>query len=204
MILYGGSGHAKVVIDCVTSRKVMVEGVFDDFSSLPSLNNVPILGKYEEGILPDEKIIISIGDNLLRRKIVAKVNHQFGTAIHQSALLSSFSRVGEGSVVMHGAIIQAGVNIGAHCIINTRASIDHDCIVEDFVHISPGATLCGTVKVGEGSHIGAGATVIPNVKIGKWAVIGAGAVITQDVPDFVVVVGVPGRIVKRLDPHLYE
>jgi acetyltransferase EpsM len=85
-----------------------------------------------------------------------------------------------------------------NCIINTNASVDHHCIIEDFVHIAPSSTLCGNVKVGEGSHVGAGSTIIQNIRIGKWCVIGAGAVITKDIPDYSLVVGVPGKIIKSL------
>jgi acetyltransferase EpsM len=69
--------------------------------------------------------------------------------------------------------------------------------VEDFVHISPNAALAGNVKVGEGTQIGIGACVMQNIRIGKWAIIGAGAVIIRDVPDYAVVVGNPGRVIKR-------
>ena len=100
---------------------------------------------------------------------------------------------------MAGVVLQSGTKIGKHCIINTKASIDHDCIIDDFVHISPSVTLCGNIVVGEGTHVGAAATIIPNIKIGKWCVIGAGAVITKDVPDHSLVVGVPGKIIKSLE-----
>jgi sugar O-acyltransferase (sialic acid O-acetyltransferase NeuD family) len=109
--------------------------------------------------------------------------------------------VGEGTVVFHNSVIQAGSVIGKHCIINTAASIDHDCKLEDFVHISPNATLSGNVKVGEGSHIGAGATIIQGITIGKWCTVGAGAVVIKDVPDYATVVGVPARVIK-LKPEL--
>ncbi len=93
-------------------------------------------------------------------------------------------------------MINVDTKIGKHCIINTAASIDHECVLEDFVHISPNATLSGGVYVGEGTHIGSGAVIVPNIKIGKWATIGAGAVIIRDVPDYATVVGNPGRIIK--------
>ena len=95
--------------------------------------------------------------------------------------------------------MQSSVKIGKHVIINTAASIDHDCIVEDFAHVSPNATLSGNVKVGEGSHIGAGAVIIPNITIGKWAMIGAGSDVTKNVPDYSVVVGNPARKIKTLN-----
>ena len=98
---------------------------------------------------------------------------------------------------MQGSTIQSAAKIGKHCIVNTNASIDHECVIGDFVHISPQATLCGNVHVGTGSWIGASAVVIPGVKIGRWSVIGAGSVVVNDVPDGVVAYGNPCRIRSR-------
>lgn len=81
-------------------------------------------------------------------------------------------------------------------IVNTGASVDHDCKIDDFVHISPRATLCGNVIVGEGTQVGAASVIIPGIKIGKWCTIGAGTVIIRDVPDYAVVVGNPGKVIK--------
>ena len=89
--------------------------------------------------------------------------------------------------------------MGAHCIVNTHASVDHDCHLGDFVHIAPHAALCGHVEIGEGTLIGAGAVVVPGVKIGKWSVIGAGSLIRNDIPDGVLVAGNPGRIFLKTD-----
>jgi acetyltransferase EpsM len=99
---------------------------------------------------------------------------------------------------MAGVTINSTVSIGKHCIINTNASVDHDCLLEDFVHVSPNATLCGGVRIGEGTHIGASAVVIPEIKIGQWVTVGAGSVVINDIPDYATVVGNPARIIKLL------
>ena len=99
---------------------------------------------------------------------------------------------------MQGAIIQSYACIGKHCIINTGASVDHDCVIEDYVHVSPHCTLCGNVSIGEGTWIGAGSVIIPGVKVGKWSVIGAGSVVIKDIPDNVVAVGYRCRIIKSM------
>jgi acetyltransferase EpsM len=95
------------------------------------------------------------------------------------------------------------VFIGDHCIINTGVVVDHDCMINDFVHISPNATLCGNVTIGKGSWVGAGAIIIQGIKVGKNAIIGAGSVIIKDIPDNATVVGNPGKIIK-LGSNNYE
>ena len=97
---------------------------------------------------------------------------------------------------MANAVINSSVKIGRHCIVNSGAVVEHDSIIKDFVHISLSATITGNVHIGEGTHIGAGAIVIPGVSIGKWVTVGAGAVILNDLPDFSVVVGNPGKVIK--------
>lgn len=196
MLLYGGSGHAKVIIDCLLANGLPVQGIFDDNRALVSLLHFPVIGPYEKDYLPLEELIVSIGNNVIRKKAAQNIRHIFGKVVHPTALLSTFASVKEGTVVFHYSVIQAGAIIGKHCIINTSASIDHDCELEDFVHISPNATLSGNVKVGEGTHIGAGATVIQGITIGKWCTIGAGAVVIRNVPDYATVVGVPAKIIK--------
>ena len=200
VILYGGSGHAKVILDCIEAGGGVVLGVFDDNPNLKDLLGVPVLGPYYSGSLPEEPLIVAVGNNRIRHRIAATVRHGFGTAIHPSALFSRYAAVGTGSVVLHYAVIQAGATVGKHCIINTAATVDHDCWLGDFVHISPNAALSGNVEVGEGTHIGTGASVTPGVRIGKWCVVGAGAVVVRDVPDYSVAVGVPARVIKTIQP----
>jgi sugar O-acyltransferase (sialic acid O-acetyltransferase NeuD family) len=195
MILYGASGHGKVISDIVKSNNDSISHFFDDNESLVSFEGIAV-SKYSKDLFIEEKIIISIGNNSIRKSISKGITHKFGTAIHSSSIVSSSSNQGKGSVIMQGAILQANVQLGNHVIINTGASIDHDCILENFVHVSPNATLCGNIFIGEGSHIGAGAVLIPGIKIGKWCTIGAGAVVIENVPDNAVVVGNPGKIIK--------
>jgi UDP-perosamine 4-acetyltransferase len=106
--------------------------------------------------------------------------------------------LGRGVVVAAGAIINPATHIGDHAILNTAASVDHDCTVERFVHIAPGTHLAGTIYVGEGAFLGTGVSVIPSRRIGVWSIVGAGAVVTRDVPDRCTVVGIPARIIDEL------
>jgi len=193
MVLYGGGGHAKVVFDCLLATDVALEGVFDN-QILTGFLADKYRGKYESEILPKMHLIISIGNNKIRKKISTQVSHHFGTIMHPSAPVSQFSTIGMGSVVFHQAVIQSHASIGKHCIVNTAAVVEHDCVIGDFAHLATHATLCGGAYVGEGTLIGAGAIVLPNIKIGKWCVVGAGSVVTKDLSDFSIVAGVPARL----------
>jgi len=195
MYLYGASGHAKVIIEILELKGIEIKGLFDDNPAINKLLDYPCYGPLTNDYVIDE-LIVSIGDNLMRKNISNRLNCQFGKAIHPSAKISSRSTIRTGTVVMANAVINSGTIVGKHVIINTTASVDHDCIIGDYVHISPNATLCGGVSVGEGTHIGAAAVIIPNITIGKWSVIGAGSVVIRDIPDYAVVVGNPGRIIK--------
>ena len=190
--LYGAGGHCKVVMDILEANNLNTLRVHDDNPKSDSFLGVPLSlpsGSYD-------KAIVTIGDCQIRKKIVEriKVDHYINI-VHPFSCVSKNAILGEGSVVMQGGIIQSGSKIGKHCIINTKASVDHDCNIGDFVHVASGATLCGEVEVGECSWIGAGAVVKQCIKIGRNCMIGAGAVIIRDVPDDAVVVGNPGRII---------
>ncbi|MCT4588190.1 MAG: acetyltransferase [Carboxylicivirga sp.] len=194
-LLYGGSGHAKVIFDCIKAIGGDVIGIFDDNKEMHSFKEMPVIGPYQKA-LHKYPVIVSIGDNHTREVVSLKVEDNFGTVIHPSALISPSAKIGEGSVIMCSSIIQVDSQLGKHVIVNTGASIDHECLIEDYAHICPQTTLCGNVSVGRGTMVGAGSVVIPGIKIGKWAIIGAGSVIIRDVPDYAVVVGNPGRIIK--------
>lgn len=189
MILYGASGHAKVIIDILEANGVKIDYIVDDNPAVTELLGYEVrrnTGNYDEAI-------ISIGSCEIRKTVVEnlKVNNYI-TLAHPSAVVSPHAIIDEGTVVMQGAIVQSCAKVGKHCILNTGASVDHDCEVGDFVHVAPHATVLGGVKIGEGSWIGAGAVVKQYITIGKNCVIGAGAVVLRDVPDGAIVVGVPG------------
>lgn len=196
LYLFGASGHCKVIVDVLQSKNEIVTAIFDDSPKSGSLFDIPVLNAKNCADVSDSKMIVSVGDNATRKKIVERFNANFHVAVHEKAIISRRTKIGEGSVIMAGVIINADSRIGKHCILNTGAIIEHDCDIADFVHISPNASIAGNVTVGEGTHIGIGAVVIQRVTIGSWATIGAGAVIIDDVPDYAVVVGVPGKIIK--------
>lgn len=200
MYLYGASGHSKVIIDILKEHHIAVKAVLDDAPGSAFIYDVPVMQASQKLFDASDVLIVSIGNNAIRKNIAQRLPVQFYTAIHPSAVVSSKATIGVGTVVMPNAVINAFSKIGDHCIVNSGAVVEHDCVLENYTHVSPGAALAGAVQVGEGSQIGIGACVIQGVTIGKWATIGAGAVIIDNVPDYAVVVGNPGKIIKYNEP----
>jgi sugar O-acyltransferase (sialic acid O-acetyltransferase NeuD family) len=204
-LLVGAGGHAKVVIDILKKNQETIIGILDDNPNLSFCLGYPILGKISDISRirkqnVDYKVIIAIGDNQVREKIVksyeeAEVN--YGIAIHPSAVIDENVIINPGTVIMANVVINSSSTIGSHVILNTAATVDHDCKLSDFVHISPGVNLAGNVKVGKKVHIGIGASVIPGVTIGDTSIIGAGSTVINPIDSNVVAVGTPARIVKR-------
>ena len=125
-----------------------------------------------------ESWLIAVGDNANRQKeVVRHFGHLFCTLIHPSSIIARDVKIGLGTVVMAGTVIQPGTSIGNHVIVNTCASVSHDCIVGDFVHIAPGCRICGEVTIGEGAFLGAGTIVVPGTIIQPWAFYKAGSVV---------------------------
>lgn len=192
--LYGASGHAKVVMDIAQKAYYNVPCLIDDNPNVNELAGLPVVHS-AEGLSP---IIVTIGDCQIRKRIVEKLGErEYLTVIHPSAIKADSVKLGYGTVVMAGAILNPYASVGNHCIVNTGASIDHDCIIHDFVHIAPHSTLCGEVEIGEGTWVGAGTTIKQGIHIGKNCFIGAGAVVVKDIPDDSLCYGNPARVVRK-------
>ena len=200
VIIIGASGHGKVVADTILQSGDQVRGFLDDNPELgESFIGFPVLGTVDQFVdYPDAKFVVAIGNVKIREKIVEKLaGVSWYTAIHPRAAISSLdTSIGEGTVVMADAVINAGAKIGKHCIINTGAVVEHDNRIEDFAHISVGAKLAGTVHVGKGTWIGIGATVKNNVEICEECMIGAGAVVVSDVYKSGTYIGIPAKRVN--------
>ena len=186
MVLYGASGHCRVVIDIVEALGLPIDFIVDDNPDIKSLLGYEV--RRNEGVYDD--CIITIGQNRVRKRIFEhiKASHYI-SVIHPSAIVSPRAEIGNGVVVMQGAIIQSCAKIGDHCIVNTGATIGHDVKVGNFVHVASHATITGGVTIDEGTWIGAGAVVKQGVHIGSWTMIGAGSVVVDDIPDGVVAFG---------------
>jgi acetyltransferase EpsM len=196
--IFGCSGHGKVIAELADMLNLRIDAFFDDNPQGKHFGKIPIYNSTEKlNFDANSYLIIAVGNNKIRKMLSERFNcFNLFTLIHSSAIISNSAKIDNGTVVMANVLVNAGAQIGKHVILNSASIIEHDCIIEDFVHISPGVTLSGNIIIGEGTHIGSGAIVIPGVTIGKWCTIGAGTVVLQDVPDGATVVGNPGRIVK--------
>ncbi len=197
----GSGGHAKVVIGTLFELEYHIEAMYDDDNRKQgnSFCGIPVLGSIDSFCkLQYINGIIAIGDNQIRKKIVSGCKSiTWETAIHPTAYVHESVRIGEGTVVFAGAVIQPDTVIGSHVIVNTGATIDHDCMIGDYAHIAPGAHLGGQVRIGEGTLVGLSSSVIQNIAIGDWAVIGAGAAVIKELPSNVTAVGIPAQIIKQ-------
>jgi sugar O-acyltransferase (sialic acid O-acetyltransferase NeuD family) len=197
--LIGASGHAKVIAEILSEEKKLIKGIFEKNEAIESMWDFKVNPQPDAGAWPrDGEYIIAVGSNRIRKHVAETFREElsFCKAIHPKATISNRASIGDGTVVMAGVTVNTEVSIGKHVIVNTNCSIDHECFISDYVHLSPNVAVAGDVHVGEGSHIGIGACVVQGIRIGKWCIIGAGAVIIRNVPDYAVVVGNPGRIIK--------
>ncbi len=195
LVIVGAGGHGKVICDIALKNGYSDVSFIDD-STTGGCMGFPIIGKSDKiQTLNDGKtdFIIAIGNNKVRKNIAERYDVNWTTLIHPSAQIATNAHIGRGSVVMAGAVINADAVIGNHCIINTRAVAEHDNIIKDYVHISPGVSLGGTACVGEQTHVGIGATVINNITICDNCVIGAGAVVIKNISHSGTYVGVPAK-----------
>ena len=202
----GGGKHCKVVIDVLEQMGgYRVQGISD----LPGKRGDPVVDDYtidmEDGGLRAALdyarfAFVSHGEKLdLRRKLyelASNAGYEFPVLVSPFAYVSPYCRVGQGTLVVHGAKVNPSARVGSNAILNTGSVIEHDCVIGDHSHVAPGTVLCGGVQVGQMTMVGAGSVVIPDVRIGNNALIGAGAVVTKDVPSNAVVVGNPARIVR--------
>ena len=155
------------------------------------------------GDIDHDAVIVALGDNQARRAITERLlaaGERLVTAIHPRACVAPSATIGDGSVICAGAVIAPRVVIGRGVIVNTNASVDHDSVVEDFAHVSAGATLGGNVHVGAETLIALGASVTSGMTVGARTIIGSGAVVVADVPADVVAFGVPARIRRDRKP----
>ncbi len=206
LLVWGASGHAKVVADAaIRSGLYEVVGFLDDVSPERAgsrvLGELAVLGGAEQleraragGIA---HVVVGIGDNAARQRVAARAKgagFALATVIHPAAVVADSCTLGEGSFVAAGAVLNPDVSCGTLVIVNTGATVDHDCRLGDAVHVSPGAHIAGKVTIGDRAWIGVGAAVRDGMLIGADTVVGAGAAVVHDLPAGVLAYGVPARV----------
>lgn len=201
-VLIGGGGHASVCLDLMMRQHMDAIGYVALEPSERMNRFLPYLGTDERifNYDPDDILLVNGLGFTTHSDVRIKIfqmfkerGYRFATLIHDSAVIARDVDIGEGAQIMAGAVLQPSVKVGRNVIVNTRASVDHDCRLEPHVHVAPGSTLCGGVTVGEASYIGAGSVLVQNIRIGERCVIGAGSVVIRDVPSFTTVYGVPAK-----------
>ena len=211
IVLWGATGQAVVVNEFAQRIGLEIRVLVDNDSTVASpIEGVPVLTGAEglESWLGDQTgsepigSIVAVGGEQGRVRLeLAACLQALGLApvdaIHPAAYVARDATWGSGLQVMVGSIIGSRARLGEQCLINTAASVDHECVLGDGVHVGPGAHLAGCVQVGRHSFLGTGAIVLPRIRIGQDVIVGAGAVVVKDVPDGMVALGNPARLVQR-------
>ena len=198
VILVGAGGHAKVIADIVLKSGDELLGFLDDDPGKNSVLGYPVLGRTADWqrFSSEAAFLLAVGNAQLRETLAARMQVRWYTAIHPSAQIGMDVTIGGGTAVMANAVINPGAVIGKHCIINTAAVVEHDNCIDDYAHISVGAKLGGTVRIGQASWIGIGAAVKNNVSVCGGCMVGAGCVVIRDLKIPGTYVGVPARRIE--------
>lgn len=190
--IYGAGGHAKVVWDILVAAGHQPIGFVDNHPTRDTLLDLPVVT--DPAALAYDGLVIAIGNNQVRKTIFESLaGETFVNAIHPTATLSRYVKLGRGVMVAAGVVVNIDTTIGDNTILNTGATIDHDTTLGPHAHVAPGCHLAGNVTVGEGAFLGIGTCAIPGIEVGAWATCGAGSVLIRPVPPGAKVLGVPAR-----------
>jgi len=207
IVLIGGGGHCKVVISIIKKLdNFEIAGIVDIYKSESFISGIKITGTdddlkdiYKSGIHNALITVGSIKDNTKRYRLfnmAREIGYNFPVIISPEAIVDESVKIGEGTVIMPGCIVNIDSSIEKNCIINTGSIIEHDCKIGDHCHIAPGVHISGKANIGELSFLGIGAILIQGITIGKNVTIGAGSVVIKDIPDNVIALGNPAKIIK--------
>lgn len=195
LTIIGASGHGKVVADIAKLNGYDEIEFLDDNETIKFCGRYPVTGTSESAFLKENDVFVAIGNSSIRTKLMEKLeNKRFPVLIHPDAVVADDVTIGKGSVVMAGVVINTGSKIGKGVIINTCSSVDHDCEIDDYVHVAVGSHVCGTVNIMDNTWIGAGATIINNINICSNCFIGAGAVVTENLEVAGTYIGIPAKL----------
>lgn len=195
LILIGAGGHAHACIDVIEQHgQYQIMGLVGmpeemharhlGYSVIATDNDLPQLAKECQYALITVGQILSPDSRIRLYQQAAKLGFQLPVIVAPTAHVSRHASIGTGSIVMHGAIVNAGAKVGVNCIINTRALLEHDATVEDHCHISTGAILNGNVHIGAGSFVGSGSIIKEGVMLGMGCVVGMGLSVRHNQSDY--------------------
>lgn len=199
LIIIGAGGHGKVVADIAINIGYESVKFLDDNERIEYCGSFAVVGRSWEVERYDCDIFVAIGNAEIRQRIQKRLeedNKKIPVLIHPKAVVARDIEIGNGSVVMAGTVINSGSRIGKGCIVNTCSSVDHDCKIMDYVHISVGAHVAGTVNIGCRTWIGAGAVISNNLAIAGDCIIGAGAAVVRNIEEKGCYAGVPAKKIK--------
>lgn len=203
LLIIGASGQGKVVADIAIKMNKWRDIAFlDDDQDIKSSMGLNVIGKSLDALkyIGSHDIFIAIGCNSTRKnfqEILEKNGASIPVLIHPSSIIGYGVNIKPGTAVMGGSVINCCSEIGNGCIINTGVTIDHDCVIDDYVHLSPGVHLAGAVKVGKESWLGIGSAVINNITVSENCIIGAGAIVINNLTEPGTYVGIPARILTK-------
>ncbi len=204
IILVGGGGHCRSCIDVLESSGKKIAGILDKEGG-KEIMGIPVIGTDEmldQLVKEGYSFLVTVGQienprarvNIHNR--ITNLGGKLATCISVHAILARNTVLGEGTIVMHQALINSGAQIGENCIINTKALVEHDAAVGHHTHISTGAILNGNCNIGNRVFIGSNAVVINGVSIADDVVIGAGAVVIDSIDKAGLYAGNPARFIK--------
>jgi sugar O-acyltransferase (sialic acid O-acetyltransferase NeuD family) len=194
LILLGAGGHAHACVDIIEQHgryeiaglvgmPEEVNSISLGYSVIASDHDLPELAKSCRYALVTVGQIGSAENRMRLYRLAVELGFELPAIVSPLAYVSRHAVIGAGTIVMHGAIVNAGARLGDNCIVNTRALIEHDAAIEDHCHISTGAILNGNVRLGAGSFVGSGSTIRERVALGKACVVGMGVAVRHDQPD---------------------
>ena len=208
LVIIGAGGLGREVawlVDDINKENLSWDfiGFLDDGKIGDTVEGYLIIGKVDDifAINPAPLVVIAIADAMIRANIYERLiskGMEFATLIHPSVLMSHHVSIEKGTVICAGSVITTNVKVGKSCIINPGCFVGHDTVLGDFVSLMPGVNVAGEVIVGKGTFLGLNSTVINRINVGVGSTIGAGAAVVKDIPDNVVAVGVPARVVRKL------
>lgn len=215
VVIIGAGGFGREVLEIFKDQNKQkkqwnILGFIDDNKDIQDkiINNYPVLGGldwFKEN--KDVGCVCAIGKPEAKKKIVSRLQDLgviFYNAIHPSVIMSEFVEIGNGVIIGAGTILTVNIKIGNHVIINLNCSVGHDTIIDDYCSIMPTVKINGCNHLSEGVYVGTGATFINEQSVGSWSIVGAGSVVVKDIPENVVAVGVPSKVIKQKEKFNHE